>query len=291
MSSIEMILDSKIKDLGGFQVRRVLPDRQRRMVGPFIFLDHMGPAQFEAGQGIDVRPHPHIGLATVTWLFEGSLFHRDSLGSAQNIEPGAVNWMVAGNGIVHSERTAPEVRQKAHHIHGIQIWVALPDGLEEISPQFVHYPATAIPCLEIREAQNHLDIRVVAGEFKGRVSPVKTQSLLFYFDIQAQQLSEWKLPAQEGESAIYMVKGEMAVDGHLLKAGQLAVLRSSNTPALTCTQHSHFLMIGGEKLSERHIWWNFVASSQQKIEEAKKRWADQKFPPVPGELEFTPLPG
>jgi redox-sensitive bicupin YhaK (pirin superfamily) len=285
---IEMRIAPRQRDLGGFSVRRILPYAQHRMVGPFIFLDHMGPAEFAPGQGIDVRPHPHIGLSTVTYLFEGELYHRDTLGSAENITPGAVNWMTAGRGIAHSERTDPATRARGHRIHGLQIWVALPKESEEVAPEFTHYPATALPLVE-RDGHR---IRVIAGAAFGATSPVKTHSPLFYADIELAAGASLDIAADYTERALYVIDGEIECDGERIPSGEMAVFQPGGTLKLHAPVQTHFVVLGGEPLAERRfIWWNFVSSSEARIDEAKRAWKSGAFGIVPGdETEFIPLP-
>jgi redox-sensitive bicupin YhaK (pirin superfamily) len=285
---IEMRIAPRQRDLGGFSVRRVLPYAQHRMVGPFVFMDHLGPAEFPPGGGIDVRPHPHIGLSTVTYLFEGNLYHRDTLGSAQNITPGAVNWMTAGRGIAHSERTDPATRAKGHRIHGLQIWVALPKESEEVEPAFAHYPAATLPVVERGGSR----IRVIAGSVFGAMSPVKAHSPLFYADIELMDGARLNLAADYSERALYVIAGAIACDGEPVPAGEMAVFKAGGTIELQAGANAHVVVLGGEPLAERRfVWWNFVSSSEARIEEAKQAWKAGAFGLVPGdESEFIPLP-
>jgi redox-sensitive bicupin YhaK (pirin superfamily) len=278
-----------LQDLGGFTVRRVLPARERRMVGPFIFLDHMGPKRFAPGEGIDVRPHPHIALATVTYLFEGEIFHRDSLGSALAIRPGAVNWMTAGRGIVHSERTRDEVRATGGPLHGIQAWVALPGHAEECAPAFVHYPAERLPTQRLDGAE----VRLIAGAGFGMTSAVTTASPLFYADANLVTGATLAVPADYTERAVYVVEGAIEIDDLVVGTGEMAVLAAGHAVVLRAGPRSRVMLLGGEPLDgDRHIWWNFVASSRERIERAKADWAGGRFPKVPGDEDaFIPLPG
>lgn len=289
-NEIELVLSAKRHDLGGFEVGRALPNAQRRMVGPFVFFDHMGPGEFAVGQGIDVRPHPHIGLSTVTYLYEGAIFHRDSLGYAQSIEPGAVNWMTAGRGIVHSERTAKERRQSPQRLHGIQLWVALPLAAEQTEPAFTHYPATALPQMELGGAT----LRILAGRAFGAKSPVVTHSPLFYVDANMPSGSSVTIPADHPERAAYVAVGSIACGEQTFEAGSMVIFAAGTTPTLRALANARVALIGGDPLEgKRTVWWNFVASSPALIEEAKARWAAQDgnvFPQVPGETEFIPLP-
>ncbi len=271
--TILQVIDSRQRDLGGFVVRRVLPAGVRQMVGPFIFFDHMGPTRFAPGYGIDVRPHPHIALATVTYLFEGSLEHRDSLGTVQEIRPGDVNWMSAGRGIAHSERTPQAARASGgHEVHGIQSWVALPDGHEDGEPTFVHYA-------------------IIAGEAFGLRSPVVTLWPTLYVHAQIARGATLEVPAEHGERAVYVVQGELAIGETTLTEGQLAVLEPGMNVTLRALTPARTMLLGGERFpTPRFIWWNFVASSEERIERAKERWERRQFPEVPGETEFIPLP-
>jgi redox-sensitive bicupin YhaK (pirin superfamily) len=281
------VIGSREHDLGGFVVRRVLPSQGRQMVGPFIFFDHLGPTQFAPGYGIDVRPHPHIALATVTYLFSGTLEHRDSLGTVREIRPGDVNWMSAGHGIAHSERTPQAARIPGEHVHGIQSWVALPDGQEDGEPTFVHYPAATLPT---RVAQG-VDLTIVAGEAFGMRSPVATLWPTLYAYAQFADGAVLEVPPDHGERAVYVVQGELAVGDLPVTVGQLAVLEPGTHPTLRATGETRAMLLGGERFpTPRYIWWNFVASSEERIERAKERWERQQFPPVPGETEFIRLP-
>lgn len=257
------------------------------MVGPFIFFDHLGPTQFEPGHGIDVRPHPHIALATVTYLFSGSLEHRDSLGNVREIRPGDVNWMTAGQGIAHSERTPSAARAAGDKIHGIQSWVALPDGHEDVEPDFTHYPASSIPQRDL----DGVTLAVVAGEAMGLRSPVATLWPTLYVHARFKPGSSLEMPTQHEQRAVYVVHGELSIDGDTITEGQLAVLPADGKTQLRAVEETRAMLLGGARFpTPRHIWWNFVASSQQRIDRAKQRWADRRFAPVPGETEFIPLP-
>jgi redox-sensitive bicupin YhaK (pirin superfamily) len=285
--SILQVIGSRETDLGGFTVRRVLPSAGRQMVGPFIFFDHLGPTQFAPGFGIDVRPHPHIALATVTYLFDGSLEHRDSLGTVREIRPGDVNWMSAGRGIAHSERTPKAARVSGEHVHGIQSWVALPDGQEDGEPTFVHYPASALPT----RAADGIDLTVIVGQYLGLRSPVATLWPTLYVHAKIARGATLEVPADHGERAVYVVQGELAIGEITVTAGQLAPLEAGSTPPLRALGDTRAMLLGGEHFpTARHIWWNFVASTQERIERAKERWEKQQFPAVPGESEFIPLP-
>jgi len=287
LMAIVQLVDARQRDLGGFVVRRVLPAAGRQMVGPFIFFDHMGPTQFEPGHGIDVRPHPHIALATVTYLFSGSLEHRDSLGNVREIRPGDVNWMTAGRGIAHSERTPRLARAAGEKIHGIQSWVALPDGREDDEPSFSHYPASVIP----RRVLDGVTLSVVAGDAFGLRSPVITAWPTLYVHAQFSPGAALEVSPEHEERAVYVVQGELATDDAKIAEGQLAALAPGQKILLRSVGEARVMLLGGSRFpTPRHIWWNFVASSHERIEHAKERWAKREFPPVPGETEFIPLP-
>jgi redox-sensitive bicupin YhaK (pirin superfamily) len=285
--SILRVIGGRERDLGGFGVRRVLPHEGQQMVGPFIFFDHLGPAQFAPGYGIDVRPHPHIGLATVTYLFAGSLQHRDSLGSVRDIHPGDVNWMTAGRGIAHSERTPAAARASGAPVHGIQSWVALPDGQEDVDPDFAHYPAKQLP----QHSAGGVELAVIAGQAYGLHSPVATLWPTLYVDARMRADATLDTPDDHAERAVYVAQGELEVDGTHLPEGQMAVLAPEGRPRLRALRAARVMLLGGAKFpTPRHIWWNFVASSRERIEQAKQRWRMQQFAAVPGETEFIPLP-
>ena len=285
--SIVQVIPARERDLGGFVVRRVLPFESRKMVGPFIFFDHMGPTNFAQGQGIDVRPHPHIALATVTYLFSGSLEHRDSLGNVREIRPGDVNWMTAGQGIAHSERTPRLARAAGEKIHGIQSWVALPDGQEDVEPSFTHYPTNVIP----HRVEGGVALSVVAGETLGLRSPVATLWPTLYVHARFAPDTILAVPGEHEERAVYVVQGELAVGADKITEGQLAILTPGANVSLRALGETSAMLLGGKRFpTPRLIWWNFVASSQERIERAKARWAERQFAPVPGETEFIPLP-
>jgi redox-sensitive bicupin YhaK (pirin superfamily) len=285
--SILQVIESRQRDLGGFAVRRVLPAGTRQMVGPFIFFDHMGPTQFAPGYGIDVRAHPHIALATVTYLFSGSLQHRDSLGTVQEILPGDVNWMSAGRGIAHSERTPQAARASGAHVHGIQSWVALPDGHEDGEPTFAHHAASTLPTL----AGDGVETTIIAGDAFGLRSPVVTLWPTLYVHAQIEDGAALEVPADYGERAVYVVQGELAIGDISVTEGQLAVLAPGAAVTLRGLGPLRAMLLGGEPFpTPRFIWWNFVASSEERIERAKERWEQRQFPAVPGESEFIPLP-
>ena len=286
---LELVLHARPRDLGSLIVRRVLPAPVRKLVGPFVFFDHMGPVVMAAGSGVDVRPHPHIGLATVTYLFEGEIVHRDSLGYEQPIRPGDVNWMVAGRGIVHSERTAPERRQQPHPLHGIQAWVALPEAQQECEPSFVHHPASTLP----RLSQPGIELHLIAGEAYGLRSPVAVASPTFYAALQLSAAAELALPDQHAERGLYVVSGAVECAGRRLEEGDLAVARPGSSLRITAAEGgARLMLLGGAKLEgERHIFWNFVSTSEARIEQAKQAWREQRFARVPSDaVEFTPLP-
>jgi redox-sensitive bicupin YhaK (pirin superfamily) len=284
---LQHVLVPRPRDIGGFEVRRVLPSAERQNVGPFVFFDQMGPAELAPGRGIDVRPHPHIGLATVTYLFAGTIVHRDSLGSVQAIEPGAVNWMTAGRGIVHSERSDSELRKKRQDLYGIQIWVALPKEHEETAPEFTHYAAGALPLIE-GEGKT---VRVVAGSLFGKTSPVKTYSSLFYADAVLRNGASLSLGTEHEERAVYVVEGAIDIAGQSFEPGRLLIFASGDTILVKATAAARMLLLGGEPLDgPRYLWWNFVSSSRARIEQAKADWKTGRFAPVPGESEFIPLP-
>lgn len=284
---VALVIRSRARDLGGFEVRRLLPAAARRMVGPFVFFDQMGPGDFAPGEGIDVRPHPHVCLATVTWLFEGALMHRDSLGSAQLIEPGAVNLMTAGRGIVHSERAGPD-RARQSRLFGIQCWLALPEEYEETAPDFRHHPASGIPEVAADDAV----VKVVMGEACGARSPVRTFSPALYLEVRLPEGGGFALPRTAAHDlAAYVVDGPVRVNGEPFEAGVMAVLRDGVDLRLEAEADARLVLIGGAPLGERHIWWNFVASDPARIERAKSDWRHGRFPVVPGDEEaFIPLP-
>ena len=281
------VLDSHQRDLGGFVVRRVLPAASRQMVGPFIFFDHLGPTKFDPGYGVDVRPHPHIALATVTYLFDGSLEHRDSLGTVREIRPGDVNWMSAGSGIAHSERTPQAARVSGEYVHAIQSWVALPDGHEDEEPTFAHYPASTLPT----RVADGVAVTVITGQAFGLHSPVLTLWPTVYAHMQFASGARIEAPPDDTELAMYVVQGELTVGDVPIAAGQLAVLEPGQKLDLRALGDARAMLLGGQRFpTPRHIWWNFVASSKDRIERAKNRWEQQQFPPVPGETELMPLP-
>ncbi|WP_111497863.1 pirin family protein [Marinobacter bohaiensis] len=286
-SAIEMIIQPREKDLGGFSVRRVLPTRERQMVGPWIFFDHMGPADFPAGEGINVRPHPHVNLATVTYLFEGEILHRDSLGSVQPIRPGDINLMVAGKGIVHSERERPVVTATDHRLHGLQLWLALPEDQEETEPAFYHYPSADIPALDV----DGVSVRVIMGTAYGVTSPVKTHSETLYVEAHLQQGQSLVLP-DAPERALYVADGAIRARQSIIPQYAMAVFERKAGIEIVATEEARIAVVGGEAFPPRFMEWNFVSSRQERLEQAKADWQAGRFPKVPGdEDEFIPLPG
>jgi hypothetical protein len=276
-------------DLGdGFTVRRALPSAQSRMVGPFVFFDHFGPTVFRSGKGLDVRPHPHIGLATVTYLFDGEIMHRDSLGTAVAIRPGAVNWMTAGRGIVHSERTGAERRAVGDQLHGLQMWVALPAAKEEMAPAFAHHPVEDFPVV----GENGKSVRVVIGKAYGARSPVATTSETIFADVTLAAGSALPLDAEHEERAIYLLNGEIDIAGDRFGPDRLLVFKPGDPVTITARTDTHLVIAGGASMDgPRHIWWNFVSSRRDRIEQAKAEWTAGHFGKVPGdEIEFIPLP-
>ena len=286
--ALPIVIIPRVHDIGGFEVRRALPSAARQMVGPFIFFDQFGPIVMQAGQGQDVRPHPHIGLSTVTWLFDGKMYHRDSLGSEQQIAPGELNWMTAGKGIVHSERTPALERARTRTVFGIQSWVALPKAHEETKPAFEHIATSALPFI----SDHGREVRVVAGSVYGAASPVKTHSDLFYADVKLAAGARLPLPVEHEERGIYIAEGSLEIAGQVYGVNQLLVFRPGDAITLTAHTDARFMMLGGEPMDgPRHIWWNFVSSSKERIEAAKEDWKRARFAIVPGdEKEFIPLP-
>jgi redox-sensitive bicupin YhaK (pirin superfamily) len=285
--AIDRIIDAQPRAIDGIPVGRVLPSATRELVGPFMFFDHLGPGELAPGAAIDVRPHPHINLATVTYLFEGELVHRDSLGSDQTIRPGAVNWMTAGRGIVHSERTPQALRRGGSRIHGLQLWVALPKDLEETEPSFRHYAAESLPSI----SRGGVNVRVLAGAAYGVTSPVETFSPLFYVEAFMPKGTRLTLP-QAQERAAYVVEGAVACDTQRAEAGRMLVFRPGSAPVLHAESTVRVALIGGAPMDgPRQIWWNFASSSKERIEVAKRDWREGRFPKVPGdETELIPLP-
>ncbi|MGD9915293.1 MAG: pirin family protein [Rhizobiaceae bacterium] len=285
---IELMVIPNSRDIGGFAVRRALPTARRRLVGPFIFFDRMGPAILRAGEGMDVRPHPHIGLATVTYLFDGRIRHRDSLGTEMVIAPGDVNLMTAGRGIVHSERSPQELRGGPLSISGLQTWLALPDGGEEVAPMFENTARAALPDFEADGAT----ARLVIGGLEGLKSPVRTASDTLYADIRLAPGGRFRIPADAEERAIYVLDGTVEIAGDRFPSDRLLVFRPGDEIVVGTDTSAHFMLFGGASLnSPRYIWWNFVSSSKERIEQAKQEWKTGRFDIVPGdEEEFVPLP-
>lgn len=290
VDAIDTIIIPRSRDLGGFNVRRALPSRKRQMVGPFIFFDQMGPAEFTLGEGLDVRPHPHINLATLTYLFDGQVLHRDSLGTEQIIRPGAVNWMTAGKGIVHSERMAEEYKQQGAELFGLQTWVALPKGQEERAPSFHHIDQSALPRLD----DSLLRARLVAGQAWGKKSPLKTYTDTLFADVWLEPGAKLPVDADHEERAIYTVNGKATLAGQTFDPGQLVVLRPDTPVVVSNTQDRpiRLVLVGGQSMEgPRYIWWNFVSSDKERIEQAKEEWRQGRFDTVPGdEEEFIALP-
>ena len=285
---IELMVIPNAKDIGGFEVRRALPTAKRRLVGPFIFFDRMGPAILRAGHALDVRPHPHIGLSTVTYLFDGKIRHRDSLGTEMVIAPGDVNLMTAGRGIVHSERTPQELRGAPMSVSGLQTWLALPDGKEEIAPVFANTSVASLPQIDAEGVSG----RVVIGAFSGLHSPVATASDTLYADLSLAAGAAVKIPADAEERAIYTLEGDVSIAGDVFPAERLLVFKPGEEIVVSSERGAHFMLFGGASLgSQRYIWWNFVSSSKERIEQAKQEWKTGRFDIVPGdEEEFIPLP-
>lgn len=288
IDAIEHVIVPRVRDIGDFEVHRALPAAERQMIGSFIFFDRFGPVMMKAGAGMDVRPHPHIGLATVTWLFNGKVFHRDSLGSEQAIAPGELNWMTAGKGIVHSERTPAFERSSGQNMFGLQSWVALPKSVEETEPAFEHVAEALLPVLSDKGRK----VQVIAGAMYGAKSPVKTLSDLFYADVRLEQGAALPLPPEHEERGLYLVDGRVEIAGRVFEAGKLIAFKPHTEVIVTALESCHFMLLGGEPMDgPRHIWWNFVSSSKEKIDAAKEEWRTGKFKIVPGdEKEFIPLP-
>ncbi len=281
------LLKPHTQSLGAFNVHRLLPAYPQKMIGPFIFFDHIGPAELVQGIGMNVRPHPHIGLATVTYLFEGAGLHRDSLGSIQRIVPGDVNWMTAGRGIVHSERTAPEDMVPGARLHGIQIWIALPQADEEGEPSFHHHPAASLPIVQLPGVQ----ARVILGDAFGVRSPVHTYSDTVYVELLLDAGARLAIPAEQAERALYPVNGDVTLDGKPIPSMHMVVLSEDTIVTIEAQTEARVMLLGGAPIDgERFIWWNFVSSSKALIEAAKADWREQRFPPVPDETEWIPLP-
>jgi redox-sensitive bicupin YhaK (pirin superfamily) len=286
-TGLESIIIPRLHDLGGFEVRRALPAAERRMIGSFVFLDQMGPANLPPGRGIDVRPHPHVGLATVTYLFAGEIFHRDTLGSAQAIRAGEINWMTAGRGIAHSERTDAPVRAAGGPVSGLQTWVGLPKTHEETEPSFVHHGAGSLPIVE----GDRMKARILIGSAFGATSPVKTFSEMIYADIALEIGARLRVPGDLEERGLYIVEGPIEIDGVPYAPSQLLVLKPGAEIIVSAPAGARVMLLGGEPLDgPRHLWWNFVSSSKERIETAKREWKEGRFGKVPGDDEFIPLP-
>ncbi|MEO6523265.1 MAG: pirin family protein [Mucilaginibacter sp.] len=289
MSNISLIIEERPRNIGNFMVGRLLPFKDKRMVGPFIFIDHMGPAQMKPGQNMDIPPHPHIGLSTLTYLFEGNIVHKDSLGTEVEIKPGQVNWMTAGKGIAHSERTPAYLRQAEKSLHGLQIWVALPKHLEEIEPTFHHSDTADLPTWD----QDGIAYTLIAGSIMGKTSPVPVYSPLYFLQLKNTSRQTVKIGAElYGEAGLYILDGSIESEGEIFQPKELLVAKNNQLCEFTMNENTTIYFFGGEPFpEERFIYWNFVASDYQRIEQAKQQWLDQKFAPVPGETDFVPLPG
>ena len=288
MSNIQLIIEERSANIGNFMVGRLLPFREKRMVGPFAFIDHMGPAYLKANENLDIPPHPHIGLSTLTYLFEGSIMHRDSLGTEIEIQPGAVNWMTAGKGIAHSERTPDTVRAISKTLHGLQIWVALPKALESMEPAFMHVEASDIPHWK----EDSVQYKLIAGEAFGKKSPVQVYSPLFMIEIKTTDPKTISIgDSLFGESAMYILEGSVSSEGNTFEPKHILIAKDSKLCSFEMDANTTVYIFGGEAFpEERFIYWNFVASEKQTIEKAKADWLAQRFTPVPNETEFVPLP-
>jgi redox-sensitive bicupin YhaK (pirin superfamily) len=286
--AIDLVIRARLRDVAGSAIRRALPSMRRRLVGPFIFFDHAGPIDVPAGQGTDVRPHPHIALATVTYLFEGAVLHRDSLGTEKVIVPGDVNWMIAGKGITHSERTPPDVRKAAHRAHGIQAWVALRKDEEEGEPRFVHHSASELPRIELPGAR----VRLIAGTAFGHSVTVPIATPTIYADAEISAGAELEIPDGYEQRAIYIASGALGCEGDTFDAGTMLVFRPGARVRVRASEDARVMILGGAPIDgERFIWWNFVSSSKERLERAKADWKEGRFPKVPGDdVEFIPLP-
>jgi redox-sensitive bicupin YhaK (pirin superfamily) len=286
-NALELVIVPRVRNLGGFEVRRALPHSKRQMVGPFIFFDHLGPVQFIAGKGLDVRPHPHIGLATVTYLFDGQILHRDSEGNVQEIAPGAMNLMTAGRGIAHSERTPEPLRASGHRVLGLQSWIALPIDQEEIAPSFQHFDADILPVVEHGGAR----ARLIAGSALGKTSPVTALSDWFYVEVELDENASAPLDPDYEERGVYVLDGEVEIAGDRFEGPRLLIFRPGDRITIRAVRPARMMFLGGATMEgPRFIWWNFVSSSQERIEQAKQDWKTGRFEPVPGETEFIPLP-
>lgn len=288
MSNIGMIIPERAADIGNFEVGRLLPFRSRRAVGPFVFIDHMGPKFLKPGEALDVAPHPHIGLATLTFLFEGAIMHRDSLGTEIEITPGAVNWMTAGKGVVHSERTPDRLREESKSLHGLQIWIALPKELQDMSPNFQHIEAKEIPSWK----EGEVGFKLIAGTYGDRKSPVSVYSDLYFIEIESKEGATIDIGDNLfGESALYILEGAIESEGHVFEKKQILVAKDAKLCSFTLQTNTKVYIFGGTAFEEeRHIFWNFVHSDKEVIEKAKAAWKAQAFDKVPGETDFVPLP-
>ncbi|WP_341900927.1 pirin family protein [Fluviicola taffensis] len=288
MSNIQLIIEERAADIGNFLVGRLLPFRQKRAVGPFVFIDHMGPAKLSDHQNLDVGPHPHIGLSTLTYLFEGSIMHRDSVGSVMEIQPGAVNWMTSGKGVVHSERTPEYLRHSEKHLHGLQIWVALPKELEEMDPSFTHIEGDEIPSW----TDNNVHFKLIAGEAFGKKSPVPVYSPLYFLEIKSHEATSISIGEELfGESALYILEGSIKDGEEEFGSKQILIAKNTELCTFDMAANTTVYIFGGEAFpEERFIFWNFVSSRKERIEEAKQAWIDQTFPKIEGETGFVPLP-
>lgn len=288
MSNIQLIIEERAADIGNFLVGRLLPFRQKRSVGPFVFIDHMGPAKLSDHQNLDVGPHPHIGLSTLTYLFEGAIMHRDSIGSVVEIQPGAVNWMTGGKGVVHSERTPDYLRQSEKYLHGLQIWVALPVEMEEMEPAFTHIEASAIPAW----TENNVHYKLIAGEAFGRKSPVPVYSPLYFLEIKSKEAATINIGKELfGESALYILEGSIQDGDEKFGPKQILIAKNAELCTFEMAENTTVYIFGGEAFpEERFIFWNFVSSRKERIEQAKTDWINQAFPKIEGETEFVPLP-
>lgn len=288
MSNIQQIIEERAANIGNFMVGRLLPFREKRNIGPFVFIDHMGPALLKDYQNLDVPPHPHIGLSTLTFLFEGSINHKDSLGTEMEITPGAVNWMTAGKGVVHSERTPLHLRTSEKKLHGLQIWIALPKDMEQTEPNFTHIPEKDIPHWE----KDGVSFKLIAGEAFGKKSPVPVYSRLFFIEIKSKERRKVSIGNDlYGESGLYILEGSIHSDGHTYEPRQILIAKDSKMCEFEIGENTTVYIFGGEPFpEERFIYWNFVSSDKELIEQAKTDWKEQRFPKVPGETEFVPLP-
>ena len=288
MSNINLIIEERPREVGNFLVGRLLPFRTKRMVGPFIFIDHMGPAQLKADENMDVPPHPHIGLSTLTYLFEGNIIHKDTLGTEIEIKPGQVNWMTAGSGIVHSERTPGYLRDKDKSAHGLQIWVALPKEFEQMDPSFVHVNEEDLP----HWAENGISYKLIAGEFDGRRSPVPVYSPLYYLELKCTTRQSVKISDKlYGECGLYILEGTVEIEENRYAPRELLVAKDSKLCEFVMEEDTTVFFFGGEPFpEERLIYWNFVATKQELIDNAKAKWRAQEFPKIKGEMDFVPLP-